>query len=98
LRPSVLITGIVSAGVEISGATGIVVVDVVVVDVVVEVVELVELVDVVVVGALLFPEQEARKIQSPAITNTFFDIFLISLRCSIELFQILTFRVLTTQH
>jgi len=95
LRPSVLITGIVSAGVEISGATGIVVVDVVVVDVVVEVVELV---DVVVVGALLFPEQEARKIQSPAITNTFFDIFLISLRCSIELFQILTFRVLTTQH
>ena len=53
---------------------------VVVVDVVVEVVELV---DVVVVGALLFSEQEARKIQSPAITNTFFDIFLISLRCLI---------------
>jgi hypothetical protein len=92
-----LITGIVSAGVEISGATGIVVVDVVVVDVVVVDV-VVEVVDVVVVGALLFPEQEARKIQSPAITNTFFDISLISLRCSIELFQNLTFRVLTTQH
>jgi hypothetical protein len=97
LRPSVLITGIVSAGVEISGATGIVVVDVVVVDVVVVDV-VVEVVDVVLVGALLFPEHEARKIQSPAITNTFFDIFLISLRCSIELFQNLTFRVLTTQH
>ena len=90
-----MITGIVSAGVEISGATGIVVVDVVVVDVVDEVVELV---DVVVVGTLLFPEQEARKMQNPTITNTFFDIFLISLRCSIELFQNLTFRVLTTQH
>jgi hypothetical protein len=72
-----LITGTVSAGEEIIGATGIVVVVVVV-----EVVEVVVvLVDVVVVGALLLPEHAARERHSPAITIILFDIFLISLRC-----------------
>jgi hypothetical protein len=94
LRPSVLTTGIVSAGIEISGATGIVVV-VVVVDVVV--VDDVVLVEVVVVGVLLSPEQAARDRHSPAIITNFFDISLISLRCLTELFQNLTFHGLITQ-
>ena len=79
MRPSVLITGIVSAGVEISGATGIVVVVVVVV-VVVDVVEVVVLVDEVVVGVLLFSEHAARERHSPAIIISFLGMFLISLR------------------
>lgn len=53
---------------------------VVVVDVVVDVVVLV---DVVVVGVLLLPEHAARERHRPAIMNTLFDIFLISLRCSV---------------
>jgi hypothetical protein len=74
-----LITGTVSAGEEISGATGIVVeVVVVVVDVVDVVVVLVGV--VVVVGALLLPEHAARERHNPATTIAFFDIFLISLR------------------
>ena len=77
MRPSVLITGIVSAGVEISGATGIVVVVVVVV---VDVVEVVVLVDEVVVGVLLFSEHAARERHSPAIIISFLGMFLISLR------------------
>jgi hypothetical protein len=74
-----LITGTVSAGEEISGATGIVVV-VVVVDVVDVVVVLVE---VVVVGALLLPEHAVMERQKLAIISIFLDIFLISLRCLI---------------
>ena len=77
MRPSGLITGTVSKGVEISGATGIVVV-VVVVDVVV--VDDVVLVDVVVVGALLLLEHAARARHSPPTITNFLDIFLISLR------------------
>jgi hypothetical protein len=72
-----LITGTVSAGEEISGATGIVVV-VVVVDVVDVVV--VVLVVAVVVGALLLPEHAARERQRPAFISIFLDMFLISLR------------------
>jgi len=73
-----LITGTVSAGDEITGATGIVVV------VVVDVVDVVDvLVDVVVVGVLLLPEHAARERHNPAIMITFFDIFLILLRYSI---------------
>jgi hypothetical protein len=69
-----LITGTVSAGDEITGATGIVVV-VVVVDVVVVLVDVVVvLVDVVVVGVLLLPEHAARERHKPTITNTFLDI------------------------
>ena len=63
-------------GVEISGATGIVVVVVVVV----VVVDVVVLVVVVVVGAVLLPEHAASEIHNPAITIILFDIFLISLR------------------
>jgi hypothetical protein len=78
-----LITGTVSAGDEITGATGIVVVVVVdvvdVVDVLVDVV----VVGVVVVGVLLLPEHAARERHNPAIMITFFDIFLILLRYSI---------------
>jgi len=74
-------TGTVSEGAEMTGATGIVVV-VVVVEVVV-VVDVV-VVDVVVVGVLLLPEHAARERHNPAITIAFFDIFLISLRCSNE--------------
>jgi hypothetical protein len=73
-------TGTVSEGAEMTGATGIVVV-VVVVDVVVDDVVVV---DVVVVGVLLSPEHAARERHNPAITIAFFDIFLISLRCSNE--------------
>jgi len=76
-------TGIVSAGDEITGATGIVVVVVVVVDVVDVVDVVVVLVDVVVVGVLLLPEHAARKRHNPAIMITFFDILLILLRYSI---------------
>jgi hypothetical protein len=65
-------------GVEISGATGIVVVVVVVV-VVVDV-DVVVLVVVVVVGAVLLLEHAARETHNPAITIILFDIFLISLR------------------
>lgn len=66
-----------------TGATGIVVVVVVVV--VVEVVVVVDVVVVdVVVGMLLLPEHAARERHNPAITIAFFDIFLISLRCSNE--------------
>ena len=68
----------------------VVVVDVVVVDVVV-------LVDEVVVVVLPLPEHAARGINNPAIMNTFFDILLISLRCSIGQFQTLMFHGLTTQ-
>jgi hypothetical protein len=75
-----LITGTVSAGEEISGATGIVVV-VVVVDVVDVVV--VVLVGVVVVGTLLLPEHAVMERQKLAIISIFLDIFLISLRCLI---------------
>jgi hypothetical protein len=71
-------TGIVSAGDEITGATGIVVV--VVVDVVDVVDVVVVLVDVVVVGVLLLPEHAAKKIHIPTIASIFFDICLISLR------------------
>jgi hypothetical protein len=72
-----LITGTVSKGAEISGATGIVVV-VVVVDV--DVVDDVVLVDVVVVGALLLLEHAARARHSPPTITNFLDMFLISLR------------------
>jgi hypothetical protein len=73
-------TGTVSVGAEITGATGIVVVVVVV-----EVVVVVDVVVVdVVVGVLLLPEHAARERHNPAITIAFFDIFLISLRCSNE--------------
>jgi hypothetical protein len=74
-------TGIVSAGDEITGATGIVVV--VVVDVVDVVDVVVVLVDVVVVGVLLLPEHAARERHNPTIMITFFDIILILLRYSI---------------
>ena len=67
--------------------------------VVVEVVDdVVVLVGVVVVGALLLPEHAVMEMQRLAIISIFLDIFLISLRCLIELFQNLTFRVLITQH
>ena len=78
MRPSGLITGTVSKGAEISGATGIVVVVVVVVDVDVD--DDVVLVDVVVVGALLLLEHAARARHSPPTITNFLDMFLISLR------------------
>ena len=79
MRPSGLITGTVSKGAEISGATGIVVVVVVVV-VDVDVDDDVVLVDVVVVGAQLLLEHAARARHSPPTITNFLDMFLISLR------------------